>query len=339
MAGLALLLLSTAHVTAFILPHSMTSSSRMHSPCALHESDKKWITPTDASNINTPSEHKSNIVSKAYHLYIDYFDKLWAETDVTRRKKVQKQKAIEAVLRVKDLMGDDSNYFDVNDVVKVQMADACDLLLNELDVQKSQKEEKKKLNLKVIGDVDISKPVATYVKANATNKGGDSSDLTELSEALVGDFPQTATAVATTTSQTLKKKEKKKGRSVLFGATMGLIVAGWVYSGNYIFTTLFTLMTALGQLEYYRMVMNTGIYPARRISVLGACATFVTALFAPDLHQICLPFFSTFAMIWFLTKRKGGTSISEIATTFTGMFYLGYVPSYWVRLVLQSFTI
>jgi hypothetical protein len=67
-----------------------------------------------------------------------------------------------------------------------------------------------------------------------------------------------STSVPVTTDPSAKKKKKKGGRSVLFGATMGLGVAGWVYSGNYIFTTLFTLMTALGQLEYYRMVMNAG---------------------------------------------------------------------------------
>ena len=104
---------------------------------------------------------------------------------------------------------------------------------------------------------------------------------------------------------------------------MGLVVAAWVYSGNYLFTSLFTLMTALGQLEYYRTVMAAGIYPARRISVVGACAMFVTASFAPDLHQICLPVASTWAMIWFLTMRRSVSTISEIATTFTGMFYLG----------------
>ena len=65
---------------------------------------------------------------------------------------------------------------------------------------------------------------------------------------------------------------------------------------------------------------------------MGACGMFMTALVAPDLHQICLPVVSTWAMIWFLTKRKSVTTISEIATTFTGMFYLGYVPSFWVRI-------
>jgi CDP-diglyceride synthetase len=127
------------------------------------------------------------------------------------------------------------------------------------------------------------------------------------------------------------KKNKKGSRSILFGATMGALVACWVFSGNFIFTALFTLVTILGQLEYYRMVMNTGVYPARRISVLGACAMFVTALCAPDLHQVCLPTFATWSMVWFLTMRQSASTISEIATTFTGMFYLGYMPSFWVR--------
>lgn len=56
------------------------------------------------------------------------------------------------------------------------------------------------------------------------------------------------------------------------------------------------------------------------------------ALFAPNLHQICLPVFATYAMMWFLTMRRTVTTIPEIATTFTGMFYLGYIPSFWVRI-------
>lgn len=59
---------------------------------------------------------------------------------------------------------------------------------------------------------------------------------------------------------------------------------------------------------------------------------FVTALFAPQLHQICLPTFAMVSMVWFLTMRREITTIAEIATTFTGMFYLGYIPSFWVRI-------
>eukprot|EP00804_Cyclotella_cryptica_P000677 CCRYP_014693-RD/>CCRYP_014693-RD protein AED:0.00 eAED:0.00 QI:337/1/1/1/1/1/2/214/628 len=339
-----------------------------------------WTMGTDASNLNLPKDdettkshaaHKSNnIFRKVYHLYIDYFDKLWAETDVARRKKVEKQKAVEAVLRVKNMVSASSKsatnnteeallFSNVDDDVLVKMSEACDLLLDQLETQKKKNAGDPKLKLSVMGAVDISAPVASFSAQKeyegrstvkilpslnergewisppvaADNGTQDYSDTTELTRALAGEQSPIETNISSPTLHS-PQKATKKGRSVLFGATMGLIVAAWVYSGNYIFTTLFTLMTALGQLEYYRMVMNTGIYPARRISVLGACAMFVSALFAPDLHQLCLPVFSTMAMIWFLTKRKGGTSISDIATTFTGMFYLGYIPSYWVRLRL-----
>jgi CDP-diglyceride synthetase len=40
------------------------------------------------------------------------------------------------------------------------------------------------------------------------------------------------------------------------------------------------------------------------------------------------------SMVWFLTMKRSVTTIPEIATTFTGMFMLGYVPSFWVRIRL-----
>jgi CDP-diglyceride synthetase len=44
--------------------------------------------------------------------------------------------------------------------------------------------------------------------------------------------------------------------------------------------------------------------------------------------------FGLWSMIWFLTMRRKVSTIPEIATTFTGMFYLGFVPSFWVRIRL-----
>jgi hypothetical protein len=100
---------------------------------------------------------------------------------------------------------------------------------------------------------------------------------------LLSSLPQdekTAEVPITEVVEVTSKKDaaapKKKQRSILFGAVMGAAVACWVFSGNYIFTGLFCLMTILGQLEYYRMIMNTGVYPARRISVIGASSMFLT---------------------------------------------------------------
>lgn len=44
--------------------------------------------------------------------------------------------------------------------------------------------------------------------------------------------------------------------------------------------------------------------------------------------------FGLAAIITLLTDRHSAPHISDIATTFTGMFYLGYVPSFWVRIRL-----
>ena len=82
--------------------------------------------------------------------------------------------------------------------------------------------------------------------------------------------------ISTSTGTGVDAAKKKPRRSIMLGVIMGLAVACWVFSGNYVFTALFTLMTILGQLEYYRMIMRTGVYPARRISVIGASSMFLT---------------------------------------------------------------
>mmetsp|Transcript_5300 Transcript_5300/g.11599 ORF Transcript_5300/g.11599 Transcript_5300/m.11599 type:complete len:596 (+) Transcript_5300:114-1901(+) len=320
----------------------ITSSSPRHSPSPLYATE----TETDneksnaATTIATEDDEKSqNIFSQAYHLYVDYFDRLWEETAVDQRKKVARRRAQDAVLHVKNLSVEGGEkgsdvFNDVDHDTRRKMVEACDSMLAELEIDELKKEikDKPKKKLIIVDNMSVGAVQKLAVEQSKkepaiTNKQGDLvSDQTESTKALVSMTESEQPAAPA------KKKKKKGGRSVLFGLTMGIAVAGWVYSGNYVFTTLFTLMTALGQLEYYRMVMETGVYPARRISVLGACAMFVTALFAPDLHQIVLPVASTWAMIWFLTMRRSVSTIGEIATTFTGMFYLGYIPSFWVRI-------
>ena len=94
---------------------------------------------------------------------------------------------------------------------------------------------------------------------------------------ILDEKPEKSTEVAISEKpKSPPAKKEKKHRSILFGAIMGAVVACWVFSGNYIFTGLFCLMTILGQLEYYRMIMNTGVFPARRISILGATSMFIT---------------------------------------------------------------
>lgn len=265
-----------------------------------------------------PDRKKKITPQVVAQLYVTYATKLWRQTNHEEREKLAAQKALSAVKRVKNLMEGEEyvdlslskegeSSYEVNDRIKArdQLLLACNNMLEHMEITRGyHKKWSPEKDSKLSSDNKV---------ASRSSKDGTSS---------------------TNDTKRNPLKKKKKSRSILFGAIMGAMVSCWVFSGNIMFTVLFTLMTVLGQLEYYRMVMKAGIYPARRISILGACAMFVTALFAPNLHQTCLPIFATYAMIWFLTMRRTVTTIPEIATTFTGMFYLGYIPSFWVRIRL-----
>lgn len=261
-------------------------------------------------NRRSNNDSKASLGERAVTLYVGYAKKLWRETSADQRKRLARENAIASIEKVNHLVdgvGLGGAFWDMNDekddeetkMAKRQMGEACERMLA---VLKREKETILESGQSLSKDRPLRSNGSSALEVKPSNQEGSE------------DAPT-----------------KKKSRSVVFGAIMGALVACWVFSGNFVFTALFTLMTVLGQLEYYRMVMKAGIYPARRISVLGACAMFVTALFAPTLHQVCLPVFATWAMVWFLTMRRSVSTISEIATTFTGMFYLGYVPSFWVR--------
>jgi len=284
---------------------------------------------TNRSRIGTSLHVKKRVMPKlAIDTYVDYVTRLWRETNTDARKKVSSARAVAAVKNVEHLLTEGDEYedselqiHDIKDpegiIARDKLLEGCKLMLNYMD--------------KKVNDRNIRHAAAVT--------GHDAAQIPEEEEIAVENTTVDVIETINESSDDDKKmkprpKKKKKTRSILFGAAMGGIVACWVYSGNYVFTGLFAAMTVLGQLEYYRMVMNAGIYPARRISVLGSSAMFLAALFIPNLHQICLPIFSLWAMVWFLTMRRKVSTISEIATTLTGMTYLGYIPSFWVRIRL-----
>jgi hypothetical protein len=72
-----------------------------------------------------------------------------------------------------------------------------------------------------------------------------------------------------------------------------------------------------------------------KVSTHVLLCLIVMFFFSPSFTTIReKPIFGLWAMIWFLAIKRRTTTIAEIATTFTGMFYLGYVPSFWVRIRL-----
>lgn len=288
-----------------------------------------------------------SLVSSAVDIYVEYAKRLWAETGTEPRRRIAKDKASAAIRAVEHIIrGEEYLHLDIGGEeaeAKQRMLDACEEMMQAIH-KNDDEEEKGKGGEKILAEKKGPASGAKLEMQSLIEKPKESPSALSKDSMDGVDFADGAESIhaangvkaiqATKDGGKEATKPKRNRRSILFGAVMGAVVACWVFSGNYIFTTLFTLMTVLGQLEYYRMVMNTGVFPARRITVVGSCTMFVTALFAPELHQVCLPVFASIAMVWFLTMRRQVTTIPEIATTFTGMFYLGYIPSFWVRVRL-----
>jgi phosphatidate cytidylyltransferase len=300
----------TVHPNHAVIPRVNTRSV-FSSRLTVAKAKDDFVTNGSPRKAKKKFDQNHSHLYRLVHIYTDYVKRLWVDTNPENRKRIANDKAATLIRQVQKIVKEDDyiEFSDVSDEAREQLVTACDTWLKAVSKSTSAPAD----TAEAITSLENS---ATSVLDTSVGAGA----------VAAGDI-ESKSAVA-------KLEPKKKQRSVMFGAAMGLAVAGWVFSGNYLFTGLFTLMTILGQLEYYRLVMNTGVYPARRISIVGACSMFLTALFTPNLHQICLPLFGLWAMVWFLTKRRKVTTIPEIATTFTGMFLLGYVPSFWVRIRL-----
>jgi CDP-diglyceride synthetase len=323
------------------LPHAYQNTRAITLP-PLYEVKHKHVSSENLENHHSvepkPSRRlKRDIPKRAVKVYTDYAGRLWKETNPAARRRIATTKAAAALRQVQHILRGDE-YCQIVDnpddeqttQARMQLLSACEDLLSAMGQNAASKDEEGVTVEEQI--VQDSLTVASHTAKDQLIIAAATHDAAQLAADNTTNDQQALTVASSSTDDLAQPVRKKKNRrSILFGATMGACVAAWVFSGNYIFTGLFTLMTTLGQLEYYRMVMNTGVYPARRISVIGACTMFVTALFFPDYHQICLPLFGLWTMVWFLTMRRKPATIPEIATTFTGLFYLGYVPSFWVR--------
>ena len=128
-------------------------------------------------------------------------------------------------------------------------------------------------------------------------------------------------------------------RSGLFIGVFGLIV---VLLGGWYFTLAIALLTYLALLEFFRMAEFTGIKPATK-STLFSCLIIiifsyleVIGLVDREISSSILPICSVGICTWLLLQPKTGT-ISDIAASIFGLFYLGFLPSYWIKLrALQS---
>ncbi|CAN0094121.1 unnamed protein product [Ectocarpus fasciculatus] len=80
------------------------------------------------------------------------------------------------------------------------------------------------------------------------------------------------------------------------------------------------------------MLFRAGVKPARRISAVATVMLYSFAVGLPYLHNYVMANIGFYIMCYFLLVRRTPATIGDISTTFMGVFYGAYLPSFWVRL-------
>jgi phosphatidate cytidylyltransferase len=113
---------------------------------------------------------------------------------------------------------------------------------------------------------------------------------------------------------------------VAIGLALGMILLGGWY-----FTAGFGVIIYLGQQEYFQLVRAKGIAPAAKTTLVVSQALLVISNLSPTLADAVFPVAGSLICFYLLFQPKFAT-IADISASIMGLFYGGYLPSYWVRL-------
>ena len=123
-------------------------------------------------------------------------------------------------------------------------------------------------------------------------------------------------------------------RSGLLIGVFGLIV---VILGGWYFTIAVAILTYLALLEFFRMAEFTGIKPATKTTLFSCLIIIVSTylesigVLEKEISSAILPICSVVICTWLLLQPKPG-KISDIAASIFGLLYLGFLPSYWIKI-------
>jgi phosphatidate cytidylyltransferase len=119
----------------------------------------------------------------------------------------------------------------------------------------------------------------------------------------------------------------------------GLLVVGL---GGWWFTVAVGVIVHLGLLEFFRMAQFKGIRPATKTTLVAvqlllfstqaaAGSGWLASDVAADVAAAVLPASGAVICGWLLLQPVTGT-IADIAASIFGLFYLGFLPSHWIKL-------
>jgi phosphatidate cytidylyltransferase len=104
-----------------------------------------------------------------------------------------------------------------------------------------------------------------------------------------------------------------------------LLLGGWY------FTIGMCIIVYLGQSEFFKLVRAKGIEPASKITLIASQVLLVVGATGSNIDDSLFPIAGTLICFYLLFLPKIA-SIADISTSLFGLFYSGYLPSYWIRL-------
>ena len=132
-------------------------------------------------------------------------------------------------------------------------------------------------------------------------------------------------------------------RRVFTGCMLGVVVSLWIFSGTWSFLSVFALMAIIAQNEYFFMARQNGCYPTWKLGTLGSVGMYAAACSSnPVLRDALFPLTGMIVTVYLMLRRNINPlstesetpplTMSDVSTTFLGIYYFGFMPSFWVRL-------
>jgi phosphatidate cytidylyltransferase len=118
---------------------------------------------------------------------------------------------------------------------------------------------------------------------------------------------------------------------ILSGIAAIAIALTMIVMGGWYFTSGLMVIVFLGQWEYFQMVKAKGIEPAAKTTLVVSQLLFIVATLTGSFTDAAFAVAGTFICFYLLFQPKMAT-IADISTSILGLFYGGWLPSYWVRL-------
>ncbi|MFN9660688.1 MAG: phosphatidate cytidylyltransferase, partial [Cyanobacteriota bacterium] len=133
--------------------------------------------------------------------------------------------------------------------------------------------------------------------------------------------------------------------------SLARLASGWaagglgalvILLGGWWFTVAVGVIVQMGLLEFFRMAHFKGIRPAVRTTLVAVQLLLASTMVAASSHwpggdrvgdvaAAVLPASGAVICGWLLLQPATG-SIADIAASIFGLFYLGFLPSHWIKL-------